>query len=197
MKKIATVIIFLLLSSYVYSQNQINYFPHGTFSEKVSADRFTSSWYSKHLVALKEPSLFEKSQNSKGEAYRFLYLRTFHNPICLRLKINDDNSGTLYIKRTDGKGGYEPGKLSKETMKQVSKERVNELLLTILKKNFWKSSPYIKSKNVIHTDSAQWIFEGIKNGEYHVVSRVTPECEICSIGETFFRIANLKLKHIY
>ena len=44
-------------------------------------DAFRQEWYSKHLNAMGEPRL----PDVPNEAYRFLWLRTFEDPIMVRL----------------------------------------------------------------------------------------------------------------
>jgi hypothetical protein len=63
-----------------------------------------------------EPSLLDVSrQDSTVEIYRFLWLRSFHHPIAVRLSVRKDGSALLISKETDGKGGYKPGKLIRKT----------------------------------------------------------------------------------
>jgi hypothetical protein len=50
---------------------------------KRSADQFTNKWNSKILFNLKEPILSSYSRES--EAIRFIWLRTFNEPIVVRL----------------------------------------------------------------------------------------------------------------
>src|SRR6267378_2766004 len=92
--------------------NGQQYFPPGILGQDHQRDEFTNQWYSKHLRALREPSLWETSQlDLTAEAYRFLYLRSFHHPISVRLVVAQDKTATLISKETHGKGGYEPGRL--------------------------------------------------------------------------------------
>src|SRR5690606_3456867 len=83
-----------------------------TFNEDVS------NWYSQHLYAMKEPLLF--NGETKKEIYRFTWLRTFHNPIAIRIeRINSQYY--LYWKRLSGAGGYEPGNLIEEKSRELTK----------------------------------------------------------------------------
>jgi len=61
---------------------QLRYFPVGTFGP-LNSDLFVREWYSKHLVAMEEPSL-SCGVLEDTETYRFLWLRTFHNPVAVR-----------------------------------------------------------------------------------------------------------------
>jgi hypothetical protein len=58
--------------------------PDPFFPPEIGA--FRSSWYGKHLEAMGEPSLLVAARNGET-ALRVLWLRTFHNPISVRLEL--------------------------------------------------------------------------------------------------------------
>src|SRR5882762_1769597 len=72
-------------------------------------------------------------------AYRFLWLRTFEQPVAIRLTIRPDRTGLLIGKVTNGHGGYEPGKLSKNNSIEVSNLQVQQFLSLLQKTSFWTS----------------------------------------------------------
>src|SRR5215471_9631010 len=85
-----------------------DYFPEGSLGDTHAEHEFAAAWYSKHLAALSEPPLWKVSrQHPAVEEYRFLWLRTFHHPLSVRLTVASDSAGTLTYKETSGKGGYE------------------------------------------------------------------------------------------
>jgi hypothetical protein len=103
------------------------YFPTGTFrdsSESGSFKNFTARWFAKHLRVMAEPSLSEATKYKLLVTYRFLWLRTFHHPIAIRLTIRRDGTGFLTGKMTSGHGGYEPGLLSVNNSIEISKPEV-------------------------------------------------------------------------
>src|ERR1700682_2295120 len=74
------------------------YFPKGAFEDSSESgwfQGFKERWYAKHLRSMHEPSLFEASKDNSLTAYRFLWLRTFHSPIAIRLTMRIDGTGTL------------------------------------------------------------------------------------------------------
>lgn len=163
-----------------------DYFPENMFSNSVV------SWYSKHLIALREPSLYKKN---KIQAYRFTWLRTFDNPIAVRVEVYDDGSGKLLLKRTDGKGGYEPGKLVLDQSVVLSKNEALELLRRVDDCKFWKL-PIREDK--FGKDGAQWIIEGIKNQKYHIVDRWSPRSGcIKELGLYFIKLSGMEVNEVY
>jgi hypothetical protein len=153
------------------------YFPPGILGKGHQQDEFKNQWYSKHLKALREPSLWEASQlDFTTEAYRFLYLRSFHHPISVRLVVAQDKTATLVSKETNGKGGYEPGRQIRNRTIHMSQLQTESFLTALDELSFWNLPPLLEAEgNVIQTDGAQWILEGVKGSRYHLVDRLSPD----------------------
>jgi hypothetical protein len=150
------------------------YFPKDTFHDSIesgSFKNFTARWYSKHLRAMNEPSLSVDSKDKTLVAYRFLWLRTFHHPIAIRLTIRSDGTGLLTGKMTSGHGGYEPGTLSQNNSFEVSKSQIQQFLDLLQKTAFWT----LQTENgEVGDDGAVWLLKGVQGGNYHVVDRWSP-----------------------
>jgi hypothetical protein len=150
------------------------YFPLKAFLDSADypgQDVFVLKWYSKHLFAMKEPIIFkDKSQN---EVYRFTWLRTFDDPIAIRIERQGDNY-FLYWKSEDGSGGYAPGKLIIDQQKVIAKETWIEFLKRLEQIDFWGLST---KDNVWGMDGSRWILEGKTPAHYHVVDRWTPDAK--------------------
>jgi len=151
------------------------YFPKGIFRD--SSDRgnfkdFKARWYSSYLRAMHEPSLSEASKDKTLVAYRFLWLRTFHHPIAIRLTIRPDGTGALTGKVTSGAGGYEAGVMTQNESVEVSRAQVQQFLDLLQKAAFWASQTEGTAGG---NDGARWIMEGLNSGVYHIVDRWSPE----------------------
>src|SRR5258708_39333972 len=81
------------------------YFPPGVLDSAPQGQGHGTRaiWYAKHLKALHEPSLWEMAQDPKAEAYRFLWLRSFHHPIAVRLVVRSSGSGWMHTRMTSGR----------------------------------------------------------------------------------------------
>ena len=90
------------------SSDSGEFFPLAKMNAGVGVDDLRQRWYSKHLAAMHEPSLWDLSKRPKksGEAYRFLWLRTFDEPVAIRVEKATDGAARLYTRVLDGKGGY-------------------------------------------------------------------------------------------
>jgi hypothetical protein len=136
------------------------YFPKGS-----------EHWYPKHLEAMREPSLFQDSTNKDMEQYRFLWLRTSHKPIAVRVWKNTSGI-TLRVVRLSGMAGYDPGKIEFDASFALTVDQWNAFLKLLLKSSFWDMPN--AEKDAAGYDGSQWILEGQAAGKYPVVDRWTP-----------------------
>lgn len=70
-------------------------------------DAFHGEWYGKQLQALQESSLCCDSTD-RGRVIRFVWLRSFHHPVVIRLNESTKGSWSLVTKVGSGAGGYDP-----------------------------------------------------------------------------------------
>ena len=152
--------IFVALTALAAAANEQPYYPPDV-----------SGWASQHLVAMKEPSLFAEQTTSREE-YRFLWLRTFHKPIAIRIW-SEPPDAQMRIVRLSGAGGYDPGHIESDTTIKVSAEDWKRFRDCIAKAHFWEM-PTKESPKVRGSDGSQWILEARDAAKYHVVDRWTP-----------------------
>ncbi|HEV2224437.1 MAG TPA: hypothetical protein VGR84_15700 [Candidatus Acidoferrales bacterium] len=168
------IIAILFLLSAVPTLAQSQYFPKGTFAKEGDDGTFLVTWYSRQLKGLEEPSLWTLSRNDKhAVVYRFLWLRTFHHPVAIRLVIAPDGAGELITKVSSGAGGYAPGRLIENQTEKLSAIQVKDLIEQVRSAKFWEL-PTEEKRASFGFDGARWILEGIQNGNYHVVDRWSP-----------------------
>lgn len=183
----------------------VDYFPPGILDEISRSSKFREHWYSENLTALKEPSLWELSKTQKSQTYRFLWLRSFNRPISVRLDINADGSSIVTAKAANGHGGSNPGKLVMKKTRVLTKQDTDYVLDRFKELGFWDLPTHEKPQVSIGADGeeyaqinlegAQWILEGVKDGNYHIVDRWSPENGATrTLGILLLiNIANLKL----
>jgi hypothetical protein len=129
-------------------------------------------WYGKHLRAMKEPVL---CPDSMRERYRFLWLRTFHRPIAVRVEQRPDDI-RLVAKELDGAGGYGPGTIVRDTSFSLPRAQWEEFRHLLSEAQFWQlPAHWPPEEGVVGVDGSQWILEGVAGEHYHVVDRWTPE----------------------
>jgi hypothetical protein len=146
------------------------YFPVGALDPaRPKIDGFLRDWYSKYLRAMLEPSL-SCGARPEGFAYRFLWLRSFHHPVAMRVEKNG-SSATLNAVELDGTGGNAPGGIVKSVQRELSAAEQSEFLAKLSQVDFWRLR---KNEDRFGLDGAQWILEGAEDGQYRVVERWSP-----------------------
>ena len=146
-----------------------SYFPIQISGDDMLPKNSVAGWYSKHLKAMNEKSLLDVVDDA--EIYRFLWLRTFHHPVFVKV-VRYQGQIKLFTKELDGAGGYKPGKIIRNNEFAIKQEDFCEFLDLLEKANYWNLP--VKNDD-LGEDGAQWILEGIKNGRYYAVDRWTPE----------------------
>lgn len=144
------------------------YFPPGVLTGEAQ--------YSSVLKVMHEPSLWELSQKDPdSEVYRFLYLRSSQHPIAIRIVIHSGGSGRIYSRMTAGKGSHDHGSIRRYSSSGLRKSLTKEWLSAIDTAHFWDQPVTLPgAKDSIQVDGAQWIFEGVRAGKYHVIDRWSP-----------------------
>ena len=126
--------------------------------------------YSSRMNGLHEPSLLSDAENSE-EVYRFVWMRSFHNLICLRIQ-KSSGSIAMIIKEANGTGGDETGTLKVDRTKQLSADEWNRFESLLATECFWRLDT---SKDEGGIDGATWLLEGKKSNRYHLAWQWSPQ----------------------
>ncbi|MFY9559591.1 MAG: hypothetical protein WAQ52_05090 [Terriglobales bacterium] len=156
-----------------FSQESLPYFPPRTFyGDFATLDAGVIRWYSACLSMLREPSLWAASKDSRRQTYRFLWLRTWDQPISIRIDRNADGSGTLTLKVATSSVGCEANKLQTSRTKNLTKEEFASVVDQFTTSGFWTAAPTEHSSG---KDGADWVLEGAMDGQFHAVKRWSPQ----------------------
>ncbi|WP_417459415.1 hypothetical protein [Kordiimonas sp.] len=136
-------------------------------------DEFHNSWYAQTLDRMNEPSLFSVAQATKKNVVRFLWLRTFDQPVAFRLTFNSDGSGVLETKILIGPGEDDPGRLRHQSAQAVPAQELVNVKAALDRASHWFSDDDLPPRP-LGFDGAEWVFEAILNHQYHVLARWSP-----------------------
>jgi hypothetical protein len=170
---IIALLFFLLLAAVA----QQTYFPKKAFGgSDARSDELLAGWFSHELKVLKEPSLLELAKDGHSESYRFLWLRTFHHPIAVRLDVKPDGTGNLTTKVGSGHAGFPRtgGQVVENVSRSLTHEQTGAFLAKVDELRFWSVPSHIQGDQT-GTDGSEWIIEGAKAGKYHVAARWSPD----------------------
>jgi len=125
-----------------------------------------------------EPPLFDSSNADHAQTYRLMMLPSFRPPLVVRLVVSPDGSGKVVAKA--GQSDAQPGTLVVNRTSEPAQADISAFLSLLDKADFWSmptrepSNPDPRKRLVV-MDGTEWILEGWKGGEYHLVTRTSPK----------------------
>jgi hypothetical protein len=140
------------------------FFPERSFGEKTPEfnQDYARRWFSDALRRASEPSL-SCDPAPPRETYRFLRLRAFDTSMFVRVEARD-GGGALWA----GIMGRGSQKMFRTVQRYLTREEWTQVTAGINSLGFWKSPALV----VDYTkDGGDWVIEGRKGSQYHVVSR--------------------------
>jgi hypothetical protein len=147
-----------------------DYFPERTFALTVAGESFMEISLAEEMRKLGEASLYVRRTEPATHLYRFTWSRSFEPQIVVRLEMNTDGSAQLISKhfalRPVGKG------LVTHRTQKLSRRQASRLVEEFEQRGFWKAPA---DDDVYGIDGSTWVFEGCRDGRYHVVKVYTPE----------------------
>ncbi len=157
---------------------------------------FEVNWYSKYLIAAGElPLLSQLKLPGRSNAYRFIWLRSFHKPVIIHILQAEDGSLVMTATRLSGESGSKPG---------VIERRVRRQLNTVEQRRFQAALAATKRLRLPAVtcrrgyDGANWIIEGVDKGRYRFVERWSPKCgSIRDLGLLMLSYSGFALEPLY
>ena len=153
-----------------------SYFPAATFSPHDAPEDVLVAWYSRSLREMIEPS-FESIVAANVESYRFLWLRSFHPGVSVRIW-KCPRGYCLTAKQLDSVDRYVNGKfvptakLAVKNSRSLSADDWDRFLTLLNRANLW-AMPTVDNLPAAN-DGAAWLLEGSNGSKYHVVVRQSP-----------------------
>ncbi len=162
------------------------YFPPHTFISR-AAD-FQVRWYSAEMYSLGESPLWPPSDGHEP-TYRLTYISAIAGPTVVTLTQPPDGRGRLAIKSLDADRATT--KVDETT--SASRDQLDRFLTLIDQAHFWTTPTELPRTGL---DGAEWIMEGVNDGQYRTVVRWCPEIDRQSADEIPFAEAGRLLFEI-
>jgi hypothetical protein len=175
------LILGLILSLGIVVAEQPKMFPPGSLGRDADWDRFTSDQLSGRLRSFKEASIWQASRKHvPGAVYRFMWLRSFHPAISVRLNIAADGAGVLTTKVSNGCCDCPPPPadakqkpfLVQTTARRISAPQLRRLLSCVGAVHF--RTPPSRKDSVPGPDGAGWVIEALNDGRYQLIDAWSP-----------------------
>lgn len=157
---------------------------------EIESGKRTAERLQVQLNDLNEDCLYNHETKHNSVIYRFTWLRSFHNPISIRIE-NVDNEITLYWKVGKGSGGYEPKGLKKSGKKKLSLKRWIEFERSITDSNF-DNLP--NEKRILMKDGATWTLERKSSESFKAHHTNVPSQEIKEACLYLLDLTKIKVK---
>lgn len=141
------------------------YFPEFAFPKDELVHHFFS-FYTGILVQMNEPSLL--SSDKPKVSYRFLWLRSFHPAVVVRVSSEGDKQ-TLSVKEFNDR----KSQLLVDQTRSLNKQEWADLMKVIDQTCFWVVPG--TTDDLLANDGALWVLEGVDQNYYHVVTRQSPQ----------------------
>jgi hypothetical protein len=154
-----------------------SYFPAGLFQPDVVREKGFAESYSRSLKEMAEPS-FQSMVKTGAESYRFLWLRSFHPGVAIRVW-KCDRGYCLATKQLDsidkvvGKEIHATAKLAIDRSRALTADEWNSFIDALNLANFWSLATVDGAP--LANDGAEWVLEGAKESQYHVIARQSPD----------------------
>jgi hypothetical protein len=134
-----------------------------------------AEWYSVFWRTAQEPSLYLASQQAPTQGqqtYRFTWLRSFHEPMVVRLDLLPSGDMQLSARRLSGRGGYGAGPIAGRVDRILTPAEADRIERVLLQSDVLKLPPIGCE---IGPDGAVWIIEANDRGTYRYVNRWSPQ----------------------
>jgi len=159
---------------------------------RVHQELLDAHLYSKPLKDIGQPLLCPESASDRTEWYRFMWVPTFEHPVFLRVDVDVDGTATLLTYTWNGQGGYEWGKPVRN-LRKLTWEEETDLFATLADVGFWGLPAQVENPpNVIILDGTEWLIEGVRGGECHVVMRYSSALTELFAKQFLAKVAKLK-----
>ena len=138
-------------------------------------DDFHAQWFGVHLRAAQEVSLSRpppSDEPSPARSIRFTWLRTFHQPVVVRIDETPDGRMRLTARRLTGLGGYDPGGVADRRDRDLTPAEAETLRRALARIDVFELLPLGCGGGV---DGAEWILEARQDRRYHLARRWTPK----------------------
>ncbi len=162
--------------------------PYITAAALDAADTSRIAWYGNALQAMGEPRL--QGDTRDGETLRFLWLRTFHRPMVVRLEMGP-RACLVVLTIVNGRSGEEFGGVYRSDSTLTGLTQCTIVRDALMAAGF--EGPSIPP-NKRERDGSEWVFELRTAERYRVVVRWSPEIStrdrpFAGAGRAFLELA--------
>jgi hypothetical protein len=142
---------------------------------------FDRDWFNENLRALQELPLDATASGDIVATYRLVLMPSFAPPFSARVAVERDGRARVFLRMSDGQGGYDPGNLAFKRVVVIASADVQSLEAALVRIDFWKQPLTSRPTAEVRPDGVQVVtvcadgtnvvFEAAVGGKYHLVER--------------------------
>lgn len=152
-----------------------------------------ASYYTRYLRAMDEPSIREMKVVKDEAILRFTYLRSFDDPVVVRLH-HKDGKITLFCKVMTMTHEYELTELTRNQRREIKGDRWRRVYEASTVEGFWQ--PLTDTEKYLEgLDGSTWVFEIIDSDGYRMIDPWSPQLEKIPEGITMTRVKEVVERH--
>lgn len=163
------------------------------YLSRIDESKRRSQWITIQLTGLNEPCLNKINNLDSSTIYRFTWLRSFHNPISIRIEKNNDKI-MLFWKMGKGASGYGPEGIKKFGKKKLKESDWYKFIQLTTKIKIDSLSNNISDYNC---DGASWILEKKTVDGYKAHSTDQPFGYFKETCLFLLELSNIRVKEKY
>lgn len=135
----------------------------------------------------------EKQTIEADETYRLLWIPTFDEPTVIRVWRSGEKSYITTKRLSRNQNNLEVGKLIFNQTRSLTTDEWNGFVNLVDHGCFWNLPSNINEIPV--DDGASWTFEGLNNGDYHLVERTLPSEYMKAIYRSLFNLTKIEMEY--
>jgi len=173
------------------------YVPATGWRDNDWAAPFHERWFGGHLRAMREPPLATAGDLGRSRRrFRLLVLPTFGRPFAFRIDENTEGGAKLRQVVLDGRGGYDPGNIAKESERNLTRDetaRIDKGIASAHLESLPMEAPEPRMRNgeiTVCADGTAFVFELLDRKRRVFLMRgcVAPEKSLWRLIGTIFRL---------
>lgn len=164
------------------------------------APRYDENVIARNLREIDDPELFRAFQelplyalpDCVDEAYSLTWIPSFDEPVLVRVWRSGDRA-FLVAKSLDTKGPSGLGKVREANVRPLTNFEWRDLTETLKRNSYWELSS--TTTEILPTDGAVWLIDGLRSRKFHWVSRRVPNESYAEICKHLIRLSGLETAH--
>ena len=169
----------------------------GTLRPEAILLPYERQWYGGVLAAAGERPLYPVVNFGPAVTVRFLWLRSFHAPIVVRVTPSGAGGALLVATELSGLGGLPPGRIRRQSRRVLSAAQAGIFQAMIRQTSIVTVPPKI-CIDALQLDGAEWVIETAGPAGYSYAARWSPDDgAVYQVGRYMLKLMGWRVGPVY